>query len=118
MDQNDSEIGVRLIQFRKSLGLSQLEMAEKAGVNRVYITQIETGKTNPSYNVIYNFITKCNLSIDWLITGNGDMQIDMSESIASKLLDFYYPFIYKLSELPRDKQKRLIKIFTEILETN
>jgi len=118
MKENTTEIGMRLIQFRKSLGFSQVQIAERADVSRVYITQIETGKTNPSYNVIFNLITKCNLSIDWLITGKGDMTFEATESIANKLLDFYFPFIEKMSEMPREKQKRLIKIFTEILETD
>lgn len=118
MNSESFEIGIRLVKFRKSLGLSQVKMAEKTNVNRVYITQIETGKTTPSYNVIFNLITKCNLSIDWLITGKGDMTFEATESIVNKLLDFYFPFITKMSELPKEKQKRLIKIFTDILETD
>ena len=42
-----------LIKFRKSLKLSQEEMAEKLGISRPHFSDIENGKTNPSIELAF-----------------------------------------------------------------
>lgn len=37
---------------RKAVGLSQEELAEKAGIDRTYVSQIERGISNPSLVVL------------------------------------------------------------------
>jgi transcriptional regulator with XRE-family HTH domain len=52
MDYSDVEdirkqFGNRLRVLRKQKGLSQVEFAEKLGLDRSYITEIELGRRNP-----------------------------------------------------------------------
>ena len=48
------EIGQRIIDRRKQLGLTQEALAEKIGVNREYISKIERGTANMSLKKIVN----------------------------------------------------------------
>ena len=119
MEQEFAKIGNRLALFRKKLGLSQKELAEQAGVNRVYLAQIETGRTNPSFNVIYNIYKKYSLSIDWLLSGNGPLTIDQSieeKKEKIQLLDFQEQFIAKLNLHKTESQKKILKAVFDILE--
>lgn len=44
-----------LAEFRKSLGLTTVEMAEKIGVSTSFYEKIEYGNRNPSFNFITAF---------------------------------------------------------------
>lgn len=52
---------------RKRCNLSQRELAEKIGVDRSFITQIENGLRPPSINVSINVALVLNCSIDELV---------------------------------------------------
>ena len=118
MDVVDPEIGVRIKILRESLGLSQKDISEKAEINRVYMNRIESGKYNPSFNAIYNILTKFNVSIDWLLTGKGQMFLIDEDNAINKLKDYHLQFLDKLVSMPEEKQERLINAFNEILETD
>ena len=47
------ELGKFLKQRRTSLGLSQNTVAEKAGLDRTYISMLERGKKNPTVLTLY-----------------------------------------------------------------
>ena len=46
-------IGKQLTTLRQYRKLSQAELAEKCGVSRVYIGQVERGEMNPTLGVIF-----------------------------------------------------------------
>jgi transcriptional regulator with XRE-family HTH domain len=52
---------------RKSLGLSQEELAHRVAIDRTYASQIERAVANPSLNVLCNLASALNLSISQLI---------------------------------------------------
>ena len=45
-------LGDRVRGFRHGLGLSQEQLALKAGINRTYIASLEAGRRNPSIDLI------------------------------------------------------------------
>jgi len=90
----------------------------KAEINRVYLNRIESGKYNPSFNAIYNILTKFNVSIDWLLTGKGQMFLIDNDNVVNKLKDYHLTFLDQLVLLPEEKQKRLVSAFSEILKTD
>ena len=49
-------IGIRLISLRKSKGISQIDLANKIGLDRTYLSRVETGKQNLTMD---NFIKIC-----------------------------------------------------------
>lgn len=44
--------GARVREMRQGLGLSQTEVAERAGVSLTYVSQIERGARNPTLAVL------------------------------------------------------------------
>ena len=56
----------RLIQLRKQHSISQLALAEIAGVGRTTITMLENGSNLPSAEVLYAVADYFDVSIDYL----------------------------------------------------
>ena len=57
----DNEFGIWLKNMRRRNLLSQLELANKAGIERVTITLLETGKSNPSISTLNKLAKVFNL---------------------------------------------------------
>jgi transcriptional regulator with XRE-family HTH domain len=61
-------LGARLKQRREQLGLSQVEVAELAGMRQNMISRLECGDTpNPSTETIKRLALVLKCSIDWLV---------------------------------------------------
>lgn len=58
--------GERLAKLRKSKGLSQEELADRAGLHAVAITYIETGKRLPKLNTVYKLASGLGVSVEEL----------------------------------------------------
>ena len=80
----ESNFGKRLKDLREKAGLSQGELAEKAGVNFTYLSKIENGvKPPPSQNVIIRLAEILRVDADELLASAGKVPAD----IVSKLKD-------------------------------
>lgn len=108
-------IGNRLKFCRKQLGLSQKTMAENAGIVRSYISHIESGAQNPSFDVLAKLSTTFNISIDWLLYGRGQMYLIDEDNIINKLSITHLQLIESLLELPENKEKSIIELFKKTL---
>jgi transcriptional regulator with XRE-family HTH domain len=58
-EQGDPELGHRLSAVRLQAGLTQAGVAEKVGVSRQHISNIETGLTSPTVRVLADFLHAC-----------------------------------------------------------
>lgn len=47
----------KLIEKRKSLGLTQVELSKKLGISEVYVRKLESGGRNPSVSTMLKFET-------------------------------------------------------------
>ena len=63
------ELGTRIRNFRKELGLSQEELAFRCGFDRTYISMLERGKRNPSYLNILKLSKGLNIKLSNLVEG-------------------------------------------------
>lgn len=74
----------RIKDVRKALKLTQDEFAEKLGLTRGAITNIELHKTEPKPLLINLICTTYNVNETWLRTGEGEMfaEMDRDEEIA------------------------------------
>lgn len=70
IDENElcAEIGKRLKYARMSCHLTQEQLAEKAYVSSKYISDIETGKVNPSCVIMYSLISALHISADFIFS--------------------------------------------------
>ena len=59
----------RIRQRRKELGLSQAELAKKAGITQTGISAIEKNKNDTTCSVIAKIATALDVSTDYLING-------------------------------------------------
>ena len=49
--------------------LSQRQFAKRVGFNQVYISEIETGKTKPSIDILVAIATEFETSVDFVLRG-------------------------------------------------
>jgi len=67
-------LGERLAIYRKSLGLSQKQLADLIGISQGYVGDVEADRSGPSTKFITLMLQKTNVSSDWLLTGEGPME--------------------------------------------
>jgi transcriptional regulator with XRE-family HTH domain len=66
-------LGSRVIEVRGKLGLKQKDFAKVLGVSASYLSDIELGKTRPSFDFLISCYNKYKLNINWLLVGDGTM---------------------------------------------
>lgn len=75
-----TQLGDRLKTIRKSKGFTQGKLAALSGVSVRHISNIEKGRMNPSFVVLYQLIRSLDISMDSLLlpllenSENSDMQ--------------------------------------------
>jgi len=67
------EIGKRIIEIRKRLGLNQKEFAASIDMSPSYLSPIESGKANPTVGFFFRLSNTHNVSLDYLFHGKGSM---------------------------------------------
>lgn len=95
-------IGERLKEARKSFNISQDNLADKIGVSRGVITNIEHEKTEPTLLVVNAICDVLNVSKEWLLNGTGEM------CILSKEDDELMKAIAEISLSDNEKLKRIV----------
>ncbi len=63
------EIGERLRELRKTVGLSQEKLGMKFDLARTVISEYENGYKNVPLHVILRYAEEFNVSLDWIIKG-------------------------------------------------
>ncbi|MBI2896499.1 MAG: helix-turn-helix transcriptional regulator [Deltaproteobacteria bacterium] len=69
MKAHAQELGRRIKECRRSLGITQEELAERAGVNIKTIQGVEQGRTEPELRTIRRLAKTIRTSVDWLVHG-------------------------------------------------
>lgn len=66
---NPIEIGMRITQQQKSLGLKQKDIVERSGISKSAISNYISGTRVPDTEAIYKISIALNTSIEWLLVG-------------------------------------------------
>ncbi|MDR3188532.1 MAG: helix-turn-helix transcriptional regulator [Prevotellaceae bacterium] len=66
-------INLRIKQLRESEKLSKKDFSLKLGVDNSQYSKIESGKLMPTIQLLMEINSSFNASIDWLLTGKGEM---------------------------------------------
>lgn len=105
MELDYSEIGRRIARRRKELGLRQVQVCERAGINDKYLSCIERATSIPSLEVIMKLALALNTTPDEFLTGSiryeGDEWRDIAElmrNMSSGQLNLAKNFLTWLSE--------------------
>ena len=101
-----AEIGQRLRAYRQQIGLTQEELAERAGVHKTYIGQVERGEKNLTISSLEKISRSLEISISVLFEGIEEF----SESPDDIALKCYWLIRNKTPE----SQQHLYNILLEI----
>jgi transcriptional regulator with XRE-family HTH domain len=72
-EQLRRHIGVRMRNIRKSLGYTQEQMVSHFDIGRANYSRIEKGEIFPNTPILYTLKREFDVSLDWLITNEGEM---------------------------------------------
>ena len=82
MELDYSMIGKRIAQRRKELGLKQVEVCERAGINDKYLSCIERATSIPSLEVIMKLALALDTTPDTFLTGSIRYESDEWRDVA------------------------------------
>lgn len=85
MDLDYKEIGRRIAQCRKKLGLRQSEVEEKADIGYKYLSSIERGISIPSTEVIMRLAIALDTTPDEFLVGTARQEGEAWRSVAEEL---------------------------------
>jgi transcriptional regulator with XRE-family HTH domain len=80
-------IGKQIKWFRKKKGLTQVSLAQKAGISRSYLADVEGDRYNPSVETLKSIAQSLGIPAGWLIDGQGPEAIECSEDKGQKKCD-------------------------------
>lgn len=82
MELDYSEIGKRIAHRRKELGLRQIQVCERAGINDKYLSCIERATSIPSLEVIMKLALALDTTPDEFLTGTVRYKSDEWRDVA------------------------------------
>ena len=103
-------LGARIRAVRKAKHLSQFELAHRAGINTVHLSDIERGMVNPSILVIYAIAKALDINIAQLLT-----EFPVEKPPLTHLEDEIHQTFFKITQLPSDKQEAAVNILETVL---
>jgi transcriptional regulator with XRE-family HTH domain len=103
-----SIIGKRIRYYRKNVGLTQEQLAEKAGLHNTYIGQIERGEKNATIKIIYKIAVALDVPLDVLFS---DIMSVPEKSAPDPATECYSA----ISKLEIDRQKKMLTIIKDII---
>lgn len=94
MDKRDrpevlAEIGHRIRQRRRELDLTQEALADKAGLSKSFVSEVEGGQASASGLICLRIAAALDVSVEWILTGGlpevpivGPKELQIPESVA------------------------------------
>lgn len=82
MELDYSEIGKRIARRRKELGLRQVQVCERAGINDKYLSCIERATSIPSLEVVMKLALALDTTPDEFLTGTIRHESDKWRDVA------------------------------------
>lgn len=80
----NDEIGYRIGLLIDALGMKKVRFAERINIDQSYVTQLTSGKRNPSDRTISDICREFNVREEWLRNGSGEMFLDFTEDEFSR----------------------------------
>lgn len=85
MELDYAEIGRRIARRRKELGLRQIQVCERAGINDKYLSCIERASSIPSLEVVMKLALALDTTPDEFLTGSIRYESDEWRDVAELL---------------------------------
>lgn len=82
------EVGSRIRNIRKTLKLNQKEFGKRLTISDASLSEIETGKFKPGFDVLMNLVTEFNVNLYYVFFGKGEMFLDPTVSLSGRIEEF------------------------------
>jgi len=105
-----NEFSVRLKELRKALGLTQDRFSKELGISKPTYVRYELGEMMPKLQILSFLTTKYVVDLNWLLSGDGEMFLEVIE------LDEKYRELFSYMKVPVIEQVILAK-FAELKAT-
>lgn len=106
-------IGERIRQIRKAKGLTQEELAEKAGINASYMGTVERGDRNISIETLEKIMQGLDVTLTDFFQFH-EIENDNIINENSRLLEVMKSLLYNR---PLEENKLVLRVVKDILET-
>lgn len=83
------EIGRRIFDLRKQIGLNQADFGKRIGVTRSAVCNYENGSRSVGEQAVLAICREFSVSKDWLQTGAGEMFVETEKGVISSLVSEY-----------------------------
>ncbi len=97
------EVGKRVREIRKSLGLTQTQAGQRVGVSQDMVSAYEKGKHHPSTEYLFWAAAEGGTTVDWILTG------EMPEEYASRIKDVQKRYGLNLTS----EERELIELYRD-----
>lgn len=84
-------IGNKIYQLRRSINMTQQELADKIGISVTFLSEIENGRKSMSVDTLVELSKGLQVSLDTIVFGNdteNDMQKDVVSMMATLPLEY------------------------------
>lgn len=105
MKQNNTSLGDRLKQLRKTAGLSQTEVALKIGGSYSQYGRYELKGTQPPADILNKLADVLNTTVDFLLNGNANEKAQIALQDAELLKQFK-----EAEKLPENEKTTILKV--------
>lgn len=103
IQEDHMNIGERLKELRRELGLSQEEFGSKLKVHGKQLARYEIGKAVPAVKVLTKIADFCEVSLDYLVYGQDKRLAKRAQINDEELLEF----LRRVDRLKKPKRERL-----------
>lgn len=99
-------IGNKIYQLRRSINMTQQELAEKVGISVTFLSEIENGRKSMSVDTLIKLSKVLQVSLDTIVFGK-DAEDDMQKDVVSMM-----------STLPLEYNESILVIAREFTRLN
>lgn len=108
-----SNIAQRLRKIREKLGYTQGEFAKELQIKQQLLSKYETGRLDISNTLKVKLHLDFNVSIDWLLTGNGSIFLNNSEQKLS--FDDAVSLLKNFAGLDEESKKEVLTLIRKLM---
>ena len=87
MSELNRMVGKRIRKYRKAIGLTQEQLAEKCKLHPAYIGQLERGEKNATLNSIQTICVGLHIPMEQLLSGIPSEMTDSNVFISGQIMD-------------------------------
>ena len=105
-----SELGKRIQELRKQIGLTQAQLASKIEISHTQLTRYESKNIKPPADVLQRLANVFDVSIDYLVNGKKSDKGEQTIKEAEMIKQFK-----QLDKMPEDEKKSILKVLNALI---